>query len=312
VDLLAALGGAAVSTDKLSRAELAWQDGIAIFRGEVALGPHFYGGDIAAIRSASAPYDASGEDGLMLSARGDGRRYLLRLTTSDSFFGVRYEAELAPSTEWQDIALPFSAFRSVTDWRTLPGHPPLDPAKLRTVGLAVYREAGPFRLDLAALRGYRDPSQMRPKNEPWDRWIDAVAFPLALEAAGLPAGMGAGEVFAAAEERRSSARIACYEESAEIRCESLLAVRAALSAERHGASPLVAQAIVFLAMEAGYEQAIAADLVADTWNAGVPPPRDFLDREAAADRVFARWEALDARIEESLEQAGLELTEPDA
>jgi monofunctional biosynthetic peptidoglycan transglycosylase len=54
--------------------------------------------------------------------------------------------------------LPFDAFRASWRGRPVPGAPLLDPARIVSFGLLVgERQAGPFRLEIAALRAYRAP-----------------------------------------------------------------------------------------------------------------------------------------------------------
>jgi monofunctional biosynthetic peptidoglycan transglycosylase len=309
-DLLSAFAaGALAGSDHASRAELSVDAGVVVFRGAVTRQLQFYGGDAARVRTAAEHHDLSSFDGLTLRVRGDGRRYLLRLTTSASFAGTHYEACFDPGAgQWNEITIPFSAFRAICNWRELPGHPPLEPGDICTFGFAVYYEEGEFQLEVASLEGHSAPAETqavdRDQKDAWSRWLEAVLFPLALEAAGLPGSTSAGEVFAGAHERRASARTLCYEDSAMVRSEGLLAVRAAQLAPRRTddrSSSLIGEAIVYLAMEAAYELAIASDLVA----AAPDAPPDFLEREARADRAFSRWEALDAPVRAALSDAGL-------
>ena len=50
----------------------------------------------------------------------------------------------------------FSAFEPVFRGRRVPDHPPLDPAEVKTLGLLIAdKQAGPFRLELEWISGYR-------------------------------------------------------------------------------------------------------------------------------------------------------------
>jgi monofunctional biosynthetic peptidoglycan transglycosylase len=135
----------------LSTSAMVIEGGVASFRGEVSFANN---GGFASVRSRPQPRDLSALDGLLLRVRGDGRRYGFRLRTDAAFDGVSYQAELAPlAGEWVEVALPFTAFEPVYRGRRVADHPPLDPARVTTFGLIIARQEGPFRLDLAWIRG---------------------------------------------------------------------------------------------------------------------------------------------------------------
>jgi monofunctional biosynthetic peptidoglycan transglycosylase len=138
----------------MSSSEMAVEEGIASFRGAVSFANN---GGFASVRSRPERRDLSAFDGLIVRVRGDGRRYGLRLRTDAAFDGVSYQAELQPPAgAWVEVALPFSAFAPVFRGRPVPGHPPLDPARVTTFGLIIARQEGPFRIDLANIRGWRE------------------------------------------------------------------------------------------------------------------------------------------------------------
>jgi monofunctional biosynthetic peptidoglycan transglycosylase len=138
----------------VSTSEMVLADGYASFQGTVSFENN---GGFASVRSRPDRHDLSTCDGLVLKVRGDGRRYGFRLRTSASFDGVSYQAELAPPAgEWQEVRLPFEAFGPVFRGRRVADHPPLDPAEIRTLGILIARQKGPFRLDIAWLGCYRD------------------------------------------------------------------------------------------------------------------------------------------------------------
>jgi monofunctional biosynthetic peptidoglycan transglycosylase len=128
-------------------------DGFAAFRGEVSLAN---GGGFASVRSAPSRLDLSGAEGIALRVRGDGRAYKLNLRTDDRFDGVTYQAALEPQAgAWQTVTLPFRSFRPRFRGRPVDGAPPLDPARIATIGFLVAdRREGAFRLEIAALGAY--------------------------------------------------------------------------------------------------------------------------------------------------------------
>lgn len=139
----------------ISSGEMTAEDGLGVFKGVVSLE---HGGGFASVRTAKGHYDLSGFDGLTVSVRGDGKRYGLRLRTSEASDGVNYQADFttAPGA-WLDIKLSFSGFQPLIRGRLVAGHPPLDPATITTFGLIIAdRQEGPFRLELTSIAGHRE------------------------------------------------------------------------------------------------------------------------------------------------------------
>jgi len=125
-------------------------DGVAVFSGTVSLENN---GGFASVRSAPARYDLSDFDGILVRLRGDGKRYAVRIRTTDAFDDVSYQAKIRPPDgEWREIFLPFSDFQPVFRGRKVRGHPPLDPSQIRAFGLLIADgQQGPFRLEVAWL-----------------------------------------------------------------------------------------------------------------------------------------------------------------
>jgi len=141
----------------VSTAVMETAGGVGVFRGAVSLER---GGGFASVRSEEGAYDLSGFSGLVVRVRGDGKSYGLRLRTSRDFDGVNYQAAFRTENgEWTELRIPFRDFRPVFRGRPIPGHPSLDPSAVRSFGLIIAgRQAGPFRLEIQAIHGYRDPS----------------------------------------------------------------------------------------------------------------------------------------------------------
>lgn len=137
-----------------SRSRAALVGGALRFEGEVSLED---GGGFASIRSAPAPLDLSGMAGLALRVRGDGKRYKVNLRTDDALDGATWQAAFETATGgWEVVLLPLEAFQPVVRGRPAPEAGPLQPARIRTVGLLISdRQAGPFWLEVAAMAGYR-------------------------------------------------------------------------------------------------------------------------------------------------------------
>ncbi len=136
-----------------SRSRATVARGVLCFEGEVSLED---GGGFASIRSAPAPLDLGGAEGLALRVRGDGRRYKVNLRTDHAPDDVAWQAAFETATGgWEVILLPLHLFQPVRRGRPTPEAGPLRPERLRTVGLLISdRQAGSFRLEVAAVAGY--------------------------------------------------------------------------------------------------------------------------------------------------------------
>jgi hypothetical protein len=132
----------------LSRSRLRHDpEGYAVFEGEVSLAR---GGGFASVRSAPAARGLRGATACLVELRGQGRPFKLNLLADDGFDALAYQAALRPAgTGWTTLAIAIGDFRPTFRGREVPGVPPLDPARLRQVGLmTATREAGPFELQV--------------------------------------------------------------------------------------------------------------------------------------------------------------------
>lgn len=123
--------------------------GHAVFEGVVSLER---GGGFASVRSSPRVLSAPGAQAYLAEVRGDGRAYKLNLHTDGGLDGVQYQALLAAPTDvWTTLRVPVEVFRPTFRGRLVSGAPPLDPARVRQVGLMIADgRAGAFAL---AVRG---------------------------------------------------------------------------------------------------------------------------------------------------------------
>ena len=121
--------------------------GHAVFEGTVSLERN---GGFASVRSSPGERGLAGAQACLIELRGDNKQFKLSLLTDDGFDSVNYQASFAPQdTDWQTLRLPLADFRASFRGREVPGAPPLDPARIRQVGLMIAaRQAGPFALDI--------------------------------------------------------------------------------------------------------------------------------------------------------------------
>jgi hypothetical protein len=124
--------------------------GHAVFEGEVSLQ---HGGGFASVRSASLPLGAPRARTCVIDVFGDGKRYKLNLRTDDAFDGVNYQAVIEPPAgTWTVLRLPLDAFVPTFRGRRVTGAAPLDPARLRQVGLVIAdRQVGRFALAVRSI-----------------------------------------------------------------------------------------------------------------------------------------------------------------
>jgi len=125
---------------------------VAVFRGEVSLENN---GGFASVRSRPAHHDLAGSDAFVIRARGDGRRYKFTVHTDRSFDSAVYQAVFTTKKgEWEEHRLPLQPFVPTFRGRVLSGEPPLDAAKVTSVGFLISdKQEGPFRLEMAWIKG---------------------------------------------------------------------------------------------------------------------------------------------------------------
>ena len=119
--------------------------GVASFSGVVSLQ---HGGGFASVRTEPRTWNTTGAQAFVVRCRGDGRHYKFTARTDDGFDGVQYQARFQPPRgEWAEVKLPVASFVASFRGRPVTGAGPLDPAKVRQLGLMVSdKQAGPFEL----------------------------------------------------------------------------------------------------------------------------------------------------------------------
>lgn len=132
-----------------SRFELT--NGLAVFRGEVSLE---HNGGFASVRSLPAQHGLAGCDAFVIRVRGDGRRYKFTARTDRSFDSAIYQTTFQTQKgEWSEHRLPMRGFVATFRGRVLSAEPPLDAAKVASVGFLISdKQAGPFQLEVAWIK----------------------------------------------------------------------------------------------------------------------------------------------------------------
>jgi NADH dehydrogenase [ubiquinone] 1 alpha subcomplex assembly factor 1 len=121
--------------------------GHAVFQGTVSLEQN---GGFASVRSSPGERGLLGAEACLIELRGDNKEFKLSLLTDDGFDSLNYQASFTPKgTDWQTLHLPLANLRASFRGREVTNAPPLDPARIRQVGLMIAaRQAGRFALDI--------------------------------------------------------------------------------------------------------------------------------------------------------------------
>ena len=123
-------------------------NGGAVFSGVVSLENN---GGFASVRSSPVRENLNGCDAFVLRVRGDGRRYKFTVRTESGFNAPNYQAEFTTKRgEWEDHRLAFKDFVPTFRGRILTDVPPLNPAKVASVGFLISdQQEGAFKLEVA-------------------------------------------------------------------------------------------------------------------------------------------------------------------
>ena len=138
------MGGISTSSFRLT-------NGVALFQGKVSLENN---GGFASVRSLPARHDLAGSDAFVVRVRGDGRSYKFTARTDPSFDSAIYQCVFTTKKgEWEEHRLPFKQFIPTFRGRVLSGEPPLEAAKVTSVGFLISdKQDGPFQLEVAWIK----------------------------------------------------------------------------------------------------------------------------------------------------------------
>ena len=129
--------------------------GTMIFSGMLSLENN---GGFSTFRSGDLKLDLSGDLGLLLRVKGDGRTYQARLATDALFRGmeVSFAADFATQKgEWIEVKVPFASFKGSFRGLDLPKEK-LEPAKVRRISILLGdKKQGPFELEIDSIQTYR-------------------------------------------------------------------------------------------------------------------------------------------------------------
>ncbi len=128
------------------------QGGTAAFAGTVSLANQ---GGFASVRAPLPDGALAGCEGLVLRVRGDGRRYILYVTTGPDDEGPRYQAAFDTRTDqWRKVLAPFVEFAPYRRgerlaWQRVPA------GEITGIGLMISEpHEGPFSLEIDTIEAY--------------------------------------------------------------------------------------------------------------------------------------------------------------
>lgn len=113
------------------------------------------GGGFTSVRARHV-VDLTGEAGLELRVRGDGRQFEVEVDDGlrSNWGSLSRRAPFVAPAEWALVRVPFSALRNTVFGRTV-NAPPIDLARIQGVGLYIADgRDGPFRLEVDFIRTY--------------------------------------------------------------------------------------------------------------------------------------------------------------
>ncbi|MCL7929446.1 CIA30 family protein [Halomonas llamarensis] len=137
----------------VSQSAFTVQGGEGRFHGEVSLEN---GGGFASVRREPDAFEPMLHyaHGVILSVRGDGRTYQLRLKSTRLEDASAYRVTFTPpQRRWETLHVAWSDFEAVRRGTLLTDAPPLEPQTIHQLGFLIAdRTAGPFCLRVASLK----------------------------------------------------------------------------------------------------------------------------------------------------------------
>jgi len=126
----------------------------ALFSGMVSLENN---GGFASVRSEPAREDLAGFTAFVLRVRGDGHRYKFSVRTGAGFDTPLYQCSFTTKQgEWEEHRLAFNDFVPTFRGRVLTDAPPLNPAKVFSLGFLISdKQDGAFRLEVEWIKALR-------------------------------------------------------------------------------------------------------------------------------------------------------------
>jgi monofunctional biosynthetic peptidoglycan transglycosylase len=138
------MGGISTSTFLTAKGEP------AVFKGILSLENN---GGFASVRTITKLPQIESVEAFVVRVKGDGRSYRFTARMSDDRNNPMYQAPFSTSAEeWQDIEVKLSSFKASFRGRSLPNEPPLDSARIKSIGLMLAdMQPGSFKLEIQSI-----------------------------------------------------------------------------------------------------------------------------------------------------------------
>ncbi|HSR88457.1 MAG TPA: CIA30 family protein [Pontiella sp.] len=127
--------------------------GTLIFSGNLSLENN---GGFASIRHTARPFELDRALGIRLRVKGDGKKYQLRVRTSDRFDGIAYKADFETKKGvWIEFRFRWNVFTATFRGRTIADAPALKPLNIRQIGFLIAdKQEGAFELEIQTLEAF--------------------------------------------------------------------------------------------------------------------------------------------------------------
>lgn len=114
-------------------------------------------GGFSSARTFPREFDLRNFDGLKLRVKGDGKTYKVRIKDKSEMESISYEMSFKPPPHrWVELEFPFKDFIPVYRGFVVPNVEPLEPAKIKSIGLLISdKQYGEFKIDIAFIAAFQ-------------------------------------------------------------------------------------------------------------------------------------------------------------
>jgi monofunctional biosynthetic peptidoglycan transglycosylase len=129
-------------------------DGAAVFQGAVSLENN---GGFSSTRTVPRAYGLDDYEGVVLSVKGDGKKYQFRIRTNDRFDGISYRCHFETEAgKWITVRVPFEECIPVFRGRVLNDVGPVSPKQIQQIGFLISdKQEGEFKLEIKWIKAYK-------------------------------------------------------------------------------------------------------------------------------------------------------------
>jgi hypothetical protein len=131
-------------------------NGSALFSGSVSL--KNFGGFCSTSSRFTKNHDLTGNEGIAIRVKGDGKNYKLTIKTDTNFSGFAYHYPFVTKKDaWMTIRAPFRDFTARFRGMPVADAPPVNAAEVKSFGLLIGdKQEGPFTLEIESIKAYSE------------------------------------------------------------------------------------------------------------------------------------------------------------